>query len=68
MTPWKKLYTKHLINTAMAVNSNLTRNNVYPIIKIPTSLNTEDEIHSFSKEVIFKIRCPSIRYFNNNYK
>lgn len=68
MTHWKKLYTKHLINTAVAINGNLKINNIRPLIKIPNTLDTEKEIHIFSKEITNAIRFPHLRYLTNYYK
>ena len=41
MTHWKKLFSKHLISTAKAVNDNFRQNHINQLIEIPKTLHSE---------------------------
>jgi len=65
MTHWKKLFSKHLISTAKAVNDNFRQNNINQLIEIPKTLHSEQEMIKLSHEINNCIRFPHFRYLMN---
>ena len=68
MTHWKKLFSKHLIETGHAVNIHLKQLNIKNLIVVPHTFYTEKEMLEFSKEIKKSIKFPHLRYLSNSQK
>ena len=68
MTYWKKLFSKHLIETGHVLNIHLKQLNVKNLIDVPHTFHTEREMLEFSKEIKNSIRFPHLRYLSNSQK
>lgn len=66
MTHWKKLFSKHLVATANAVNANFKHNNISQLIQIPKAFHSEEQMIKFSNEINNCIRFPHLRYLEKN--
>ena len=68
MTHWKRLFSKHLIDTGHALNIHLKQLNVKNLIDVPHTFHTEKQMLEFSNEINSSIRFPHLRYLSNLQK
>jgi len=62
---WRKLFIKNLIENNKSLKIMYDKYGFYPTLKLPTKLDTDEEIINFSREINDAIKFPEYAYLKN---